>query len=194
MHLHKKRTVAAIAALGLATPALLALSTSSADALNGINVTISSNNPASHVIPVDGQGTYFIKHAAVGDVLTFTPATRDPVLGHRPGARRGGPRAACSTAQVFANIGGAVLGTSSRRASVRTSPSRTTLPPRRWLPSASPVALANQAVVDAGLAPVVALADAATQAQYAVAQIQMGNQNPSQAPTVTASNGPPAAR
>ena len=92
-----------------------------------------------------------------------------------------------ASAAAFANIGGAVLG--SFPAGVGQNFTLANYSP------AAPLAafgisggLANQAVVDAGLAPVVAMADATTQAQYAVAQIQMGNQNPSQAPTLTATN------
>jgi hypothetical protein len=193
MHLKSKRTLAAVAALGLTTPALLALSTSSADALNGIDVTISSNNAASQVIPVDGHGTYFIKHAAVGDILTVTPASATPfsAIAQAHGAAGLVPPA---NAQAFANIGGAVLG--SFPAGVGQNFTLANYSP------AAPLAAfgisggsANQAVVDAGLAPVVAMADAATQGQFAVAQIQMGNQNPSVTTTLKAgklnNNGTP---
>ena len=72
MHIRHKRTLAAIAALSTTSLGLMALSTSSADAVSGIDFTITSNNAASVLVPVDGHGTYFIKNAAVGDVLTFT--------------------------------------------------------------------------------------------------------------------------
>src|SRR6187431_1623671 len=108
MHLHKKRTVAAIAALSAASLGLVTLSMSPASALNGIDVTISSSASGIQVVPVDGQGTYFIKHAEVGDVLTLTPATGTPFSAIAQAHGAAG-LVAPANASAFANIGGAVL-------------------------------------------------------------------------------------
>ncbi|MBA2954605.1 hypothetical protein GON03_09730 [Nocardioides sp. MAH-18] len=186
MHLRNKRTLSAIAALSATSLGLTGLASSPANALNGINFTVTSNNATSVVIPVDGQGTYFIKHAAVGDVLTFTPASATPfsAIAQAHGAAGLVPPA---SAAAFANIGGAVLG-------VFPAGVGQNFTLANYSPAAPLAAFgisggqANQAIVDAGLAPVVAVADAGTQAQFAVAQLQMGNQNPSQAPTLTATN------
>lgn len=188
MHIRNKRTLAAIAALSTAGLGLMALSPSPASALNGIDVTVSTNGAGSTAIPVDGHGTYFIKNAHVGDVLTFTPASTTPgaALAQAHGAAG---LVAPANAQAFANIGGAVLNFGGFPAGVGIPITLANFSP------ATPLAAygisggqANQAAVDAGLAPVVALADVATQGQFAVAQIQMAGQNPSQASTLTATN------
>jgi len=166
--------------------AVTALASSPADALNGINFTVTSNNPASVVIPVDGQGTYFVKNASVGDVFTFTPASATPfsAIAQAHGAAGLVPPA---NAAAFANIGGAVLGSFA-------AGSNNNFTLANYSPAAPLAAFgisggqANQTIVDAGLAPVVAVADASTQAQFAVVQLQMGNQNPSVTPTLTATN------
>ncbi|KQW47694.1 hypothetical protein ASC77_14795 [Nocardioides sp. Root1257] len=160
--------------------------TSPADALQGINVTVASNNPASVVIPIDGQGTYFIKNAAVGDVLTFTPATTTPfsAIAQASGAAGLVPPA---QAQAFANIPGAVLGSFTGGAGANFTLANYSLaaPFASFGVSGGQI---NQSVADAGLAAVAAVANAATQEQYSVVQIQFGNQSPSQAPTLTATN------
>ena len=139
MHIRHKRTLAAIAALSTASLGLMALSPSPASALNGIDVTVSSTTARSTAIPVDGHGTYFIKNADVGDVLTFTAGEHDPVLGHRPGARRGGPRGAGQRGRPSPTSAVPFTRRLPGGRRYRPSPSRTSLPPRRWLPTASPV-------------------------------------------------------
>ena len=186
MQLRHKRTLTALAALSVTSLAVTALGSSPANALQGINVTVTSNNGASVVIPIDGQGTYFIKNAAVGDVLTLTPASATPfsAIAQASGAAGLVPPA---NAQAFANIPGAVLGSFPAGVGQHFTLANYTL--------ASPLGAygvsgghVDQSVADAGLAAVAALADASTQAQYAVIQIQFGNQNPSVTPTVTATN------
>src|SRR4051812_15775181 len=186
MHIRHKRTLAAIAALSAASAGVMALASSPANALQGIDVTVSSNNASSVVIPVDGHGTYFIKNAAVGDVLTFTPASTTPfsAIAQASGAAGLVPPA---NAQAFANIPGAVLGTFAGGVGTNFTLANYNL--------ASPLGAygvsggqINQSVADAGLAAVAAGANAATQEQYAVVQIQFGNQNPSVTPTLTATN------
>lgn len=192
MHLPRKRTLAAIAALSTASAGVMAFSASPAHALLGSDITITSNNPASVLINLDGHGTYLVKNAAVGDVLTLTPATAPATsfsaIAQANTAAGAASVAAVNGAQAFANIGGAVL--------VSGSPGTTPRPftlANYTLPS--PLAAfgvsggaVDQNVVNAGLAAVLAWADAGTQAQFAVAQIQFGNQNPNVTTTLTATD------
>jgi hypothetical protein len=189
MQLPRKRTLAAIAALSTASAAVMALSSSPANALQGIDVTVSSSNGASVVIPVDGHGTYIIKNAAVGDVLTFTPASTTPFSAIAQANTAAGLATASLVggAQAFANIAGAVLGSFPGG-----TPQNFTL--ANYSPAAPLAAFGvsggqlDQGVVNAGLANVAAVANASTQAQYAVVMIQFGNQNPNVTTTLTASN------
>lgn len=193
MHLRNKRPLAAIAALSTASLALMAVSASSADALGGgAPVTITSSNAASPVIAVPGtDSTYLIKNAAVGDVLTFTPTGALPTtfsaIAQANTAAGAASVAAANGAQAFANIGGASLITGAPG----TTPRPLTLASYSLAGGLAPYSVPlAQSAVDAGLAAVAAWADAGTQAQFAVAQIQFGNQNPSVTPTLTANNSP----
>ena len=134
MHIRHKRTLAAIAALSTAGAGLMALSTSPANALAGIDLTITSNNGASrhHQSPTV-HGPYLIKNAAVGDVADVhrgrapprsRPSPRRTVRPAQPASRRPTGRRASPTPPV-PSLG--VIPASPRR----TSPSRTTRCPAR---------------------------------------------------------------
>jgi len=189
MHLRHKRTLAALAALSAASAGVMALASSPANALQGIDVTVTSNNAASAVIPVDGHGTYVIKHAAVGDVLTFTPASTTPFSAIAQANTAAGLAnvAAVGGAAAFANIGGAVLGSFPGGTGQNFTLANYSLAGALSAYGVSGGQL-DQNVVNTGLSAVAAVANASTQAQYAVVQIQFGNQNPSVTPTLTATN------
>src|SRR3954451_12147592 len=189
MRSRNKRTLSAIAALSATSLGLMTLSPP-ADAVSGINFTITSNNPGSILVPVDGQGTYFIKHANVGDVLTFTGASATPfsAIAQANSAAGTASIAAVNGAQAFANIGGAVLG-----AIPANTPTNFTLANYALAGGLAPFGVQggalDQNVVNAGLSAVVAVADAAPpNTQFAVGSIQFGNQNPNVTTTVTASD------
>jgi hypothetical protein len=168
-----------------------------AQALNGFDITITNAGTGTVVDALGGSeavhGSYYIKGASLGDVVTFTSASTNPggAVAQSSGASQTATIVAggVGTAANFSDVSGANLApTNPQSLTLHTYTALASSGKPSW--STGPNVI-NQTYVDVGLGGLVAWASLAGTA-YAQALIQFGTQQPSVSPTLSTTGTPSA--